>query len=252
MAQVVLIRHGESTWNQENKFTGWYDCPLSARGEEEARSAGEILKREGFHFDLAHTSLLKRAVKTLWIALEEMDQMWIPVHKDWRLNERHYGALQGMNKKEQAEIHGEEQILIWRRSYDVPPPALTTDSPYYPASDPRYRDVDEADLPLSESLKDTVGRVLPYWNARIRPEVEAGRKVVICAHGNSLRALLKQLGKIPEDEIVGLNIPTGIPQVLELDDKMELVESRYLGRPEDLEKALKTVKAQSALSKAGE
>ena len=251
MAQVVLIRHGQSTWNKENKFTGWYDCPLSARGEEEAHRAGRILAQEGFRFDVAYTSLLKRAIKTLWIVLEEMDQMWIPVHNDWKLNERHYGALQGSNKKEQAKLHGEEQVLIWRRSYDVPPPALSKDSPHYPVGDPRYRDVDEADLPLSESLKDTIARVLPYWNDVIRPDVEAGRKVVICAHGNSLRALLKHLGKIPEDEIVGLNIPTGIPQVLELDDKMALVESRYLGSPEDLEKALKTVKAQSELSKTG-
>lgn len=251
MAQIILIRHGQSTWNQENKFTGWYDCPLSERGEAEARQAGQILKREGFCFDVAYSSLLKRAVKTLWLALEEMDQMWLPVHKSWRLNERHYGALQGLNKKEQAKLHGEDQVLIWRRSYDIPPPALTSDSPHYPAADPRYGDVDPADLPLTESLKDTVARVLPYWNETIRPDVQAGKKVVICAHGNSQRALLKHLGRIPEDEIVGLNIPTGIPQILELDDEMNLVESRYLGDPEDLERALKSVKAQSELSPAG-
>ena len=251
MAQVVLIRHGQSTWNKENKFTGWYDCPLSEQGEAEAHAAGEILRREGFHFDVAYTSLLKRAIKTLWIALEEMDQMWIPVHNAWQLNERHYGALQGSNKKEQARIHGEDQVLIWRRSFDVPPPALTKDSPHYPVGDPRYANVDEAALPLSESLKDTIDRVLPYWNQVIKPDVEAGRKVVICAHGNSLRALLKHLGKISEEEIVGLNIPTGIPQVLELDPQMSLIERRYLGSPEDLEKALNTVKAQSEISKTG-
>lgn len=251
MAQVVLIRHGQSTWNKENKFTGWYDCPLSKQGEAEAQAAGETLRREGFRFDVAYTSLLKRAIKTLWIALEEMDQMWIPVHNAWQLNERHYGALQGSNKKEQARLHGEDQVLIWRRSFDVPPPALTKDSPHYPAGDPRYAKVDAAELPLSESLKDTIDRVLPYWTEVIKPDVEAGRKVVICAHGNSLRALFKHLGGISEEEIVGLNIPTGIPQVLELDETMALTGSRYLGSAEDLKAALDTVKAQSSLSQAG-
>ena len=217
MKKLVLIRHGESTWNKENRFTGWTDVDLSEKGVEEATAGGRALRDEGYVFDVAYTSVLKRAIKTLWIALEQMDQMWIPVHNTWRLNERHYGALQGLNKAETAAKHGMEQTNIWRRSYDVPPPALTPDDPRHPSRDPRYAGLSPADLPLTECLKDTVARFLPFWHETIAPAVRSGRRVLIAAHGNSLRALVKYLDNIPDADIVGLNIPTGHPARLRTD-----------------------------------
>ena len=227
--KVIFLRHGQSQWNLENRFTGWTDVPLSDKGVEEARAAGKLLKEEGFSFDAAYTSTLKRAIKTLWLVLEEMDQMWIPVTKDWRLNERHYGALQGYNKAEMAEKVGEAQVKVWRRSYDVPPPALTADDPRYPGSDPRYKNLSAAELPLTECLKDTVARVLPYWNDVICPQIRAGKSLIIAAHGNSLRALIKYLDNVSDEEIIGLNIPTGIPLLYELGDDLRPVSHRYLG-----------------------
>lgn len=244
MMKVVLLRHGESTWNKENRFTGWTDVDLSEKGIEEATRAGNVLRDEGFVFDVAYTSVLKRAIRTLWITMDRMDRMWIPVYNSWRLNERHYGALQGLNKAEMAAKYGEEQVLIWRRSYDIPPPALEKSDERYPGNDLRYKDLDEKDIPLNESLKDTVARFLPYWHEVIAPSVKSGNRVLIAAHGNSLRALVKYLDNVPEDEIVKLNIPTGIPLVYELDDDLRPIRSYYLGDPEDLKKAMQKVADQ--------
>ena len=244
MKKLVLIRHGESTWNQENRFTGWTDVGLSEKGLEEARQGGRILAKEGYRFDVAFTSVLKRAIKTLWIVLEEMDLMWIPVHNSWRLNERHYGALQGLNKKETADRHGEKQVQIWRRSYDIRPPALTPDDPRWNGRDPRYAGLRPEEIPLTECLKDTVERFLPYWHETIAPAVRSGRRVVIAAHGNSLRALVKYLDRVPDDEIVGLNIPTGIPLVYELNDDLTPMRSYYLGDPEAVARATQAVADQ--------
>jgi len=245
MTTLVLLRHGESTWNQENRFTGWTDVDLSERGLAEATEAGRLLKEGGYTFDLAYTSLLKRAIRTLWIAQDALDLLWIPVEKSWRLNERHYGALQGLNKAETAAKHGEAQIKIWRRSYDIPPPALTPDDPRYPAHDARYRHLLPSELPLTESLKDTVARFLPYWHDTIAPSIRAGQKVVIAAHGNSLRALVKYLDNVPESEIVELNIPTGIPLVYELNDDLTPIRHYYLGDPAAAAAAAARVAAQS-------
>ncbi len=221
MKKIVLLRHGESTWNKENRFTGWTDVDLSEKGIDEAKKGGQVLKKEGFVFDIAYTSVLKRAVRTLWIVLDEMDLMWIPVYNSWRLNERHYGALQGLNKSEMAAKYGEKQVLIWRRSYDVPPPALEKNDPRSPANDPRYKDMNKKDIPLTECLKDTVARFLPYWHETIAPAVKSGKRMIIAAHGNSLRALVKYLDNVSDKDIVGLNIPTGLPLVYELDDDLK-------------------------------
>jgi len=231
MHKVVLLRHGESTWNKENRFTGWHDVDLTERGRDEAREAGRLLKEGGYVFDVAYTSVLKRAIKTLGIALDTLDQLWIPVIKSWKLNERSYGALQGLNKAETAAKHGEAQTKIWRRSFDIPPPALTVDDERHPSHDPRYKDLEPADLPLTESLKDTIARFMPYWHETIAPTIASGKRVVIAAHGNSLRALVKDLDNIPEAEIVELNIPTGIPLVYELDDDLRPLRHYYLGDP---------------------
>jgi 2,3-bisphosphoglycerate-dependent phosphoglycerate mutase len=228
---LVLLRHGESTWNRENRFTGWTDVDLSERGRSEARQAGRLLKEGGFTFDVAYTSVLKRAILTLGIALDEMDRLWIPVIKHWRLNERHYGALQGLNKAETATRHGEAQVKIWRRSYDIPPPALTSDDDRHPGRDPRYAGLAPSDLPLTESLKDTVARFLPYWHHVIAPDIRSGRRVLIAAHGNSLRALVMHLDNVSEQDIVELNIPTGVPLVYELDADLRALGHRYLGDP---------------------
>jgi 2,3-bisphosphoglycerate-dependent phosphoglycerate mutase len=244
MKKLVLLRHGESIWNKENRFTGWTDVGLSEKGVEEAVQAGRTLSHEGYVFDIAYTSVLKRAVKTLWIALEEMDLMWIPVRNSWRLNERHYGALQGLNKAETAEKHGMDQVKIWRRSYDIPPPSLTTDDERYPGKDPRYATLKPEDLPRTESLKDTVARFLPYWHETIAPVVREGKRVIIAAHGNSLRALVKYLDNVSDEAIVGLNIPTGIPLVYELDDDLKPIRSYYLGDPEAARKAAAAVADQ--------
>lgn len=244
MKTLVLLRHGESTWNKENRFTGWTDVGLSEKGVVEARSAGRVLLEKGFVFDVAYTSVLKRAIKTLWLALEELDQMWIPVHNSWRLNERHYGALQGLNKAETAERHGMELTHTWRRSYDIPPPALTEDDKRHPRHDPRYASLSPEDLPLTECLKDTVARFLPYWHDTIAPAVRNGQRVLIAAHGNSLRALVKYLDGIPDDEIVGLNIPTGIPLVYELTDDLMPVRHFYLGDEEAVKAATAAVASQ--------
>lgn len=244
MYKVVLLRHGESTWNRENRFTGWTDVGLSQKGVQEALEAGRTLRKEGYVFDIAYTSVLARAIKTLWIALEEMDLMWIPVVNSWRLNERHYGALQGLNKAETAEKHGMEQVKIWRRSYDTPPPVLAKDDNRYPGKDPRYADLTEEELPLTESLKDTVARFLPYWQETIGPMVRTGKRVIIAAHGNSLRALVKYLDNVSEQEIVGLNIPTGIPLVYELDQNLKPTNSYYLGDTEAIQAAAKAVADQ--------
>jgi 2,3-bisphosphoglycerate-dependent phosphoglycerate mutase len=244
MKKVVLLRHGESEWNKENRFTGWTDVPLSDKGLEEAAEAGRLLNDGGYVFDVAYTSVLKRAIKTLWLALEQMDLMWIPVHNSWRLNERHYGALQGLNKAETAARHGMEQTQIWRRSYDVPPPALTLDDPRHPGRDPRYASLKPRDLPLTECLKDTVARFLPIWHETIAPAVRGGQRVLIAAHGNSLRALVKFLDNIPDDKIVGLNIPTGVPLVYELTDDLKPVRNYYLGDADAIAKASQAVANQ--------
>jgi 2,3-bisphosphoglycerate-dependent phosphoglycerate mutase len=244
MYKVVLLRHGESTWNKENRFTGWTDVDLSEKGKNEAKKAGQTLKREGFLFDIAYTSVLKRAIRTLWIVLDEMDLMWIPVIRNWRLNERHYGALQGLNKSETAQKYGESQVKIWRRSYDTQPPALEKTDARYPGNDPRYADLTKDELPLTECLKDTVNRFVPYWEKTIAPTVKSGKRVIIAAHGNSLRALVKYLDNIPEQEIVELNIPTGIPLIYELTDGLKPIKSYYLGDPEEIEKAAKAVANQ--------
>ncbi|HEX9180654.1 MAG TPA: 2,3-diphosphoglycerate-dependent phosphoglycerate mutase [Burkholderiales bacterium] len=244
MKKIVLLRHGESTWNKENRFTGWTDVDLTPKGVEEARSAGKLLGQEGFGFDQAYTSVLKRAIRTLWLVLEEMDLMWIPVQNSWRLNERHYGALQGLNKAETAAKFGEQQVLEWRRSYDVPPPALERGDDRHPGHDPRYQALAERELPLTECLKDTVARFLPYWNEVIAPEVRAGRRVIIAAHGNSLRALIKYLDNVSEQDIVGLNVPTGVPLVYELTDDLKPIRSYYLGDQEAVAKAQQAVANQ--------
>ena len=231
MHKVVLLRHGESTWNKENRFTGWTDVDLTDQGRAEAREAGRLLGEGGYVFDIAYTSVLKRAIRTLAIALDSLDQLWIPVEKSWRLNERHYGALQGLNKAETTAKHGETQVKIWRRSYDIPPPPLTPDDPRHPSHDPRYARLKPEDLPLTESLKDTVARFLPYWHATIAPAIQSGQRVIIAAHGNSLRALVKYLDHVPEAEIVELNIPTGIPLVYELDAQLKPITHYYLGDP---------------------
>lgn len=227
--KLVLVRHGQSQWNLDNRFTGWVDVDLTEQGRNEAREAGRLIRDTGIVFDRAHTSLLKRAIRTLWISLEELDQMWLPVRRDWRLNERHYGALQGLNKAETAAKHGEDQVKIWRRSYDTPPPPMAVDDPDHPSRDPRYAGLDRRVLPDTESLLLTLDRVLPYWHDAIAPDLKAGRNVLVTAHGNSLRALVKYLQSIPDDEITGLNIPTGIPQLFELNDELEVVSSGYLG-----------------------
>ncbi len=245
MPTVVLLRHGQSEWNLSNRFTGWTDVGLTEQGEAEALEAGRILKAEGYDFDIAFTSVLRRAIKTLWITLEEMGLEWIDVERNWRLNERHYGALQGLNKAETAEEHGDEQVLIWRRSYDVPPPALEPDDERHPGHDRRYANLSKDELPLTECLKDTVERFLPYWNDRIAPTVRSGKRVLICAHGNSLRALVKYLDDVSDEDIVGLNIPTGVPLVYELDDALQPIKSFYLGDPEAVEARAKAVAEQA-------
>ena len=246
MHTVVLLRHGESTWNQENRFTGWTDVDLSEKGRGEAIDAGRLLKEGGYVFDLAFTSVLKRAIRTLWTTLDALDLMWIPVTKSWRLNERHYGALQGLNKAETAAKHGDAQVKIWRRSYDIPPPPLSADDPRHSARDPRYANLSPAEIPLTESLKDTVARFLPYWHDSIAPAVRSGQRVIVAAHGNSLRALVKYLDDIPDDVIVELNIPTGIPLVYELDDKLKPIRHYYLGDPEAAARAAASVAAQTS------
>ena len=244
MIKLVLLRHGESTWNKENLYTGWTDVDLSEKGTQEAKESGRLLKEGGFEFDLAYTSVLKRAIRTLWLALDEMDLLWLPVIKTWRLNERHYGALQGLNKAQTAEQFGEKQVKIWRRSYDVPPPPLTQEDPRWPGHDPRYADVPADELPLAECLKDTVARFLPLWKNEISSDIKSGKKVLVVAHGNSLRALFKYLDNIPDDEIVGLNIPTGIPLVYELDDDLKPIKHYYLGDPEEIARAQQAVANQ--------
>ncbi|MGE0392299.1 MAG: 2,3-diphosphoglycerate-dependent phosphoglycerate mutase [Vicinamibacterales bacterium] len=244
MFKLVLLRHGESTWNRENRFTGWTDVDLTDQGRTEAAAAGALLRAEGFEFDVAFTSVLTRAIRTLWIVQEQMDALWLPVIKDWRLNERHYGALQGLNKAETAAAHGEAMVKIWRRSYDTPPPPLAADDERHPSRDRRYAGLPAAMLPLTESLKETVARVVPYWNSTISPEILAGRRVVIAAHGNSLRALVKHLDGISEADIVELNIPTGIPLVYELDSRLRPQRKYYLGDQDAIRKAAEAVANQ--------
>src|SRR6185369_869823 len=246
MTKLVLLRHGQSQWNLDNRFTGWVDVPLSELGMQEARAAGQLLKSEGFTFDVAYTSVLKRAIKTLWIVLEELDRMWIPVTRTWRVNERMYGALQGLNKSETVAKHGEEQVKIWRRSYDVPPPPIDESSEFWPGRDPRYASLAPKEVPKTECLKDTVDRFLPFWESDIAPAIKRGKKVIIAAHGNSLRALVKHLDNVSDDDIVELNIPTGIPLVYELDDQLKPLKPRYyLGDPEAAERAAQAVANQT-------
>jgi len=244
MMKVVLVRHGESEWNKENRFTGWTDVDLSVKGMEEAHEGGRVLQAEGYQFDVAYTSVLKRAIRTLWTVMDEMDLMWIPVYRSWRLNERHYGALQGLNKAETAAKFGEGQVKIWRRSYDIRPPELTPDDPRFPGRDPRYRDLTPAELPLTECLKDTVARFLPLWHDTIAPAIRSGQKVLIAAHGNSLRALVKYLDQVSDQDIVELNIPTGMPLVYELDDNLKPLRHYYLGDPDKVKAAMEAVAAQ--------
>ena len=241
MHRLVLLRHGESVWNSENRFTGWTDVDLSPRGIDEARAGGRLLRTEGYRYDLAFTAVLKRAIRTLWIALDELDQMWLPVEKSWRLNERHYGALTGLNKAEMATQFGEKQVLVWRRSYDTPPPALEPVDARYEGSDPRYQGVA---VPRTECLKDTVARVVPYWDSAIAPAVRAGRRVLIAAHGNSLRALIKYLDGLSDEEIVALNVPTGVPLVYELDASLKPRRHYYLGDQEEVARRIASVSAQ--------
>jgi 2,3-bisphosphoglycerate-dependent phosphoglycerate mutase len=243
--KLILLRHGQSEWNLQNLFTGWVDVDLTEQGRAEAAEAARLLAAEGLDFDLAFTSTLKRAIRTLWIVMDEMDRMWVPVTRAWELNERHYGALQGLDKAETLRRHGEEQVLIWRRSYDVPPPPLDPDDPRHPRFEPRYASVDAARLPVAESLKDTLARVQPYWDAHIAPQIRAGRQVIIAAHGNSLRALVKMLDGLSEAEILKVNIPTGIPLVYELDDDLRALNSRYLGDPEAAKRAAEAVANQA-------
>ena len=245
MHTVVLLRHGESVWNKENRFTGWTDVDLSDKGREEARAAGQLLKQEGYVFDIAYTSVLKRAIRTCWIALDELDLLWIPMPRDWRLNERHYGALQGLDKAETAARHGEAQIKIWRRSYDIPPPPLDLDDPRHPARDPRYAGLRPDQQPRTESLKDTVARFLPYWHETIAPAIRAGQRVLITAHGNSLRALVKYLDRVSDEDIVELNIPTGIPLVYELDAELVPIRHDYLGDADAARRAAEAVAKQA-------
>jgi 2,3-bisphosphoglycerate-dependent phosphoglycerate mutase len=249
MYKLVLVRHGESVWNQENRFTGWTDVDLSERGRAEARKAGQLLQEGGFTFDLAYTSVLKRAIRTLWIALDEMDRMWLPVHNSWRLNERHYGALQGLNKAETAAKFGEDQVKIWRRSYDTPPPVLEKSDPRYPGSDPRYAGLTPQELPVTESLKDTVARILPFWHETLAPLLRTGQRVLIAAHGNSIRAMVKHLDKVSDEAIVGVNIPTGIPLVYELTRDLEPINHYYLGDPAEVERAMQQVANQAKAGK---
>jgi 2,3-bisphosphoglycerate-dependent phosphoglycerate mutase len=244
MYKLVLIRHGESEWNKANLFTGWTDVDLTEKGSSEAKNAGQLLKEQGFTFEIAYTSVLKRAIRTLWTVMDEMDLMWIPVIRDWRLNERHYGALQGLNKAETAAKYGEDQVKIWRRSYDIQPPALEVSDTRFPGHDPRYANLSEKELPLTECLKDTVARFLPLWNDVIAPQVKQGKKIVIVAHGNSLRALVKHLDHVSEDEIVSLNIPTGVPLVYELDENLKPITHYYLGDQEAIQKAMDAVANQ--------
>ena len=244
MYKLVLIRHGESTWNLENRFTGWTDVDLTPTGVEQARNAGRLLKAEGYEFDLAYTSVLKRAIRTLWLTLDEMDRTWLPVVKHWRLNERHYGALQGLKKADMAKQYGDEQVLVWRRSYDTPPPALEATDPRCERSDARYAKIKAEDVPLTECLKDTVARVLPFWNESIAPAIRSGKKVVVAAHGNSIRALVKYLDNIGDNDIVGVNIPNGIPLVYELDSELKPIRHYYLGDAEAAAKAAAAVAAQ--------
>ncbi len=249
MKKIVLLRHGESTWNKENLFTGWTDVDLSEKGVEEAKEAGRVLKEQGYIFDLAFTSVLKRAIRTLWIALDGMDLMWIPIYHDWRLNERHYGALQGLNKAQTAEKYGEAQVKLWRRSYDIRPPELDEKDPRYTGPDPRYHNLRKEQHPLAECLKDTVERFLPCWHERIVPVIKSGRRVLIAAHGNSLRALVKYLDNIPDDVIPELNIPTGMPLVYELDDELKPIKSYYIGDPEKVKAAMEAVANQGKAKK---
>ena len=244
MHKLVLIRHGESTWNLENRFTGWTDVDLTPTGVSQAMSAGKLLKAEGYEFDLCYTSVLKRAIHTLWYALDEMDRTWLPVQKSWRLNERHYGALQGLNKGETAQKYGDEQVLVWRRSYDTPPPALEAGDPRCERGDRRYADLDPAQVPLTECLKDTVARVLPFWNDTMVPAIRSGQRILVAAHGNSIRALVKYLDNISDDDIVGLNIPNGIPLVYELDDDLQPIRHYYLGDAEAAARAAAAVASQ--------
>jgi 2,3-bisphosphoglycerate-dependent phosphoglycerate mutase len=245
MYTVVLLRHGESTWNKENRFTGWVDVDLSEKGVAEAQAAGRLLKDEGYTFDIAYSSVLKRAIRTLWIVQDELDLLWLPVERSWRLNERHYGALQGLNKAETAARHGEAQVKIWRRSYDIPPPPLSVDDPQYPGRDRRYASLAPSEVPLTECLKDTVQRFLPYWHDTIAPSIRSGQRVIIAAHGNSLRALVKYLDGISDQAIVELNIPTGIPLVYDLDTDLRPLRHRYLGDPEAARKAAEAVARQA-------
>lgn len=244
MYKIVLLRHGESTWNKENRFTGWTDVDLSERGREEAQRSGEVLRAEGYTFDIAFTSVLKRAIRTLWFVQDELDLLWIPTIKAWQLNERHYGALQGLNKAETAAKFGDEQVLIWRRSYDTPPPELTPDDERYPGHDPRYAGLSKEELPLTESLKETVARVIPYWHTEIVPVIKAGKRVIVAAHGNSLRALVKYLDDMSEEAVLKLNIPTGVPLVYELDENLKPLKSYYLGDAEEVARAAAAVAAQ--------
>lgn len=244
MIELVLLRHGESTWNRENRFTGWTDVDLTARGEEEARQAGHQLARSGRGFDVAYTSLLKRAIRTLWLVLDEMDLMWIPVHRSWRLNERHYGALQGLDKAQTASRFGDDQVLTWRRSYTTRPPPLDPGDERHPRGDPRYADLDDDELPATECLRDCVARFVPYWQDCLVPELKAGRRMLIAGHGNSLRALIKHLDGMSDDEIVGLNLPTGVPLVYRLDDDLNPISREYLGDPDEIRRAAESVAAQ--------
>jgi 2,3-bisphosphoglycerate-dependent phosphoglycerate mutase len=243
--KLILVRHGQSIWNVENLFTGWKDVDLSDQGRREAAQAGRELLKEKLEVDIAFTSVLKRAIRTLWLMLDEMDRMWVPVERSWRLNERHYGALQGLNKAQTVEKHGEAQVKIWRRSYDIPPPALATDDERHPRFDPRYAGVDPADLPATESLKETLARVLPYWHSRIAPELRSGRNVLVAAHGNSLRAMVKMLDNVSETQITELNIPTGVPLLYELDRELKPLGSRYLGDPAAIAAAAEAVRRQT-------
>jgi len=247
--KLVLLRHGQSTWNLENLFTGWIDVDLSPQGLEEAKEAGRLLREEGIPFDIAFTSVLKRAIRTLWITLDELDMMWLPVERSWRLNERHYGALQGLDKAQTVAKHGAEQVKVWRRSYDIPPPPLDANHPQHPRFERRYAGVPAGELPASESLKDTLGRVLPFWNARIAPELAAGRNVLVAAHGNSLRAMVKMLDEMTDAAIVELNIPTGVPLLYELDSHLKPVSSRYLGDPEAIKARAEAVARQTEAKK---
>lgn len=249
MFKLVLLRHGESQWNKENRFTGWTDVDLSPKGIQEASESGQLLKKEGFTFDIAYTSLQKRAIRTLWLALDSMDLLWIPVEKTWRLNERHYGSLQGLNKSETAAKFGEEQVKIWRRSYDIPPPPLDPSDERSPMKDPRYQSLHPKELPLTECLKDTVARVLPFWEKTIAPVIRSGKRAIIAAHGNSLRALVKYLDHISDQDIISLNIPTGIPLVYELNDSIQPVRHYYLGDPERIKQAMEAVASQGKAGK---